>query len=207
MVKKPLSVIILIALLLILAACSPQSSGNLPPPNIEIWIRQDIDGIARFSTDIIRAEVLSSKEERVDVILSDTNSLVKRHNVYDLKVIEVFKGDSEAGDIVKAMQDIESVNNQNNVTLNIGSNLVFFLRSFESDGFGHLPMAFEGGLQGVYWVPSKHADLLADGIETAYLADSSVSDIVLTAFDLYSEITLTIRDLMQIAGVDSAGHG
>jgi hypothetical protein len=199
--KHIVSMVVSSVLLLALVACSPQPSITLPPPNIEVWVRNDIAEIARSSTDIIRAEVIDIKEERISPLLSDINAYgVGRylHNVYELKVVEVFKGDSEIGEIVEAMQNIEI--GQNHVTLSTGSDFVLFLRGFESESSRHLPMAFEGGNQGVYRVPPNHADKFDDGIEMAYLTDSSVLDIVLISACPFNDIILTIGDLLLVSG-------
>jgi len=173
----------------------------MPPPNIDVWVRNDIAEIARSSTDVIRAEVIDIREERISTLLSDINydgAGRYLHNVYGLKVVEVFKGDSEIGERVEAMQNIEI--GQNHVTFSTGSDMVLFLRSFESGSSGSLPMAFEGGNQGAYRVPSKHADKFDEGIEMAYLMDASVLDIVLINACPFNDIILTIGDLLIVSG-------
>ena len=195
-------IIFLISITLVLAqACTSSSMNSLPPANVETWVRKDADELARSSTDIIRAEVLDSREKKINTILGSSNlgctanRFVKSHTVYKLRVIEIFKGSTEVGDIVEIM--IENKGSSNNqLSLFSGDDLVFFLRNFES---GNLPMALEGGSQGVFRTPLSIADNdLAESIKDAFYADPLNSDIALTRLDSFSKIELSIGDLMRI---------
>jgi len=174
--------------------------NTLPPANVEIWVRNDADELARSSTDIIRAEVLDSREKKINTILGNpnlgctANRFVKSHTVYRLRVIEMFKGNSEVGDTVEIMIEKKGSSN-NQLSLFSGNDLVFFLRNFGSG-----PMALEGGSQGVFRTPLSIADKdLAESIKDAFHADPANSDISLTRLDSFSKIELTIGILMRIS--------
>jgi hypothetical protein len=222
MTKNVISLVLLITLLLTIVACASQASEsspeslagpvqiNAPAPaperNVDLWIRTSANELLHMSTDIIRAEVLDSREELINTLLGDINlendiaqHFVKPHIVYSLKVIEVFKGNVNVGDVIEVMQE----NDFSLLSLDMGSDLIFFLRNFEAYDFGHLPMAIEAGNQGFYRISSTDAATFSEGIKTAYLEDPSVSDILLENLCPYNNLILTIGDLMQIAGVAS----
>lgn len=186
-----------------------QPRETLPPANVEIWVRQSVDELAKSATDVIRAEVLDSREEQINTILGGSthgSQFVKPHLVYRLRVIEVFKGDTEVGDIVEIMQEKVQTDNigtghVRQLSIAIGADLVFFLRSFESQGSEHLPMAIEGGSQGVYRTPSSIVDNdSVRSIKETIDEDPSISDVTLSSLDTFNNMILTIGDLMRISG-------
>ena len=226
--KKALAIAISIILVLISAACMLESQGSTPndssvEPDDEViteyfvggdrLILSSIDELARWSTDVIRAEILDSRVERINTSLSSDPDFyndpkhIRLHTVYRLVVLEVFAGNTKVGDIVEVMQMGGRLGNEELVydrqlPLSSGDNLVLFLYNYEKEGFGHLPMTFMGGGQAVYRAASSNVNEYIEdieGIEGTFRASLMLSDVILENFDPENHLSLTIGDLSRIS--------
>jgi hypothetical protein len=218
MKKKLYIIVLLLAFVLIITACAPSPNESEVITEYfeggDAWIRTSIEELSAFATEVIKAEVLDSRVERINTLLSDfdfddeiAEQFIMLHTVHRLRVLEVFDGGLEVGDIVEVMQKGGRLGNHEliynrQLPLESGDSLIFFLRSFEAQGFGHLPMALEAGSQAVYRIaPQNETNELEESIEDAFRANPSVSEIVLLSLDLSNNLTLTVGDLMQIANI------
>lgn len=121
----------------------------------------DVNELVYWSTDIIRAEILS---ERVGYVNTSANPEQRRYTintVHELRVIDVIKGDREAGDIVEVMQGggqvgYVTINHRDRVQLNIGDDLVFFLRDPNIEG---MPTVLLNPNQSIYRFPSADNEI------------------------------------------------
>jgi len=217
--KRIISVIIVFMLSVVLFACDNQPESEAPPPDVnmapapasaveapvgDVWISNSIEEVIWRSTDIIRAEVIDSREEMINTGFRTSN-----HTVTRLRVLEVYKGDTEIGDIVEVMQRLAPSDSRNlpcgnygyNFSLNRDDDFVFFLHNDNSPQFEHLPMVIASDFQGVYTFPS---DEINTGIVEAFQQDSSVETLVLDGLSPHNDLTLTIGDLLGIMSIYSS---
>ena len=153
-----------------------------------------IDDMANFSTDIVRVEVL---DERVEVLNAaiPPDEMLWIHTINRLKVLEVFKGDTEKGDIIEVAQPggrlgyVEAIV-YFSVPLTIGDEIVLFLIN-PIIRFGvENPKFIRGtGLQGIFQFPALSRE------------DAGVfsADLELTGHNEAGTLTLTVGDLMRFA--------
>jgi len=219
--KKQCILVCLIALMLVLSACvQPINNDEVITEYFEggdAWIRTSIEELSTYSTNVIRAEVIDSRVERINTLLSDfdlddeiAEQFIMLHTVHRLKVIEVFEGDLKAGNIVEVMQKGGRLGNHEliynrQLQLNSGDDLIFFLRNFEAQGYGHLPMALEAGSQAVYKITFfNETNELTEGIKKAFRTNPSISELVLESVDPNNNLTLTVGDLMHISDISDS---
>jgi len=226
MKKKLLPTVILTALCLAVTACTRPPFDDTKNENQDetdeitteyfsggdLWVPEDIDELADLATDIVRAEIVSSRVERQNMLLrelkteQDWELFYIIYTVHELRVIETYKGDTQAGDIIETRQRGGRLDNseliyENHLPLSPGDDLVFFLHCFEIRGYGH-PLALVGGFQGIFKMPSLSRNMmnqLNEGIEKAFTADSTISDIELEALSPRNRLILTFDDLLRIS--------
>ena len=153
-----------------------------------------IDNMANFSTDIVRVEILDERVEVLNVALL-YGEMLWIHTINRLRVLEVFKGDTEIGDIIEVAQPggqmgyIEAIV-YFSVPLTIGDELVLFLINYNDMYDVDLPMFIRGtGLQGVFQFPAP----VGEGI------GAFGSDLELKGHNEVGTLTLTVGDLMRFA--------
>jgi len=136
-VIKAATLLMSLYMLIILTACGRiwVAGGG------DVWEFLDVAELASVSTDIVRVEVLDSREEWIitllppfppDINLSDEYELCTVHR---LRVIEVFKGSEESGAIMEVMQlgglsNRRSFMSDSFVDFAIGDDLILFMESF-----------------------------------------------------------------------------
>jgi len=181
--------------------------GDLP-------IHRNVDDVAFSATDIIRAEVLDSRTELILTALSDPETLddeildmfTQIHTIHRIRVLEVFRGESEAGDILEVMQPggiygSRELIYDSRMLFEYGDELVFFARNFRAFGFGHLPMGLMHPFQSVYRAaPSDRnaASEFTDGIVAAFNENPNIANLELQSFSPFNEVVLTVHDLVRI---------
>jgi hypothetical protein len=222
-------IIILVISFLLLAACSGEAQVETDKTVIEIdkivietdktehfllgniWVFDSISELSSAATDIIRAEVLDSRTELINVYLSaDIRPDIKIHTVYRLLVLETYEGKSKAGEIVEVMHlggqldDRELIEDVNRLPFSVGDDLIFFLRNFESYNFGNLPMGVLSPYQTAYRVgfASERTDKFTDGIEVALSKNPQFIHETFYGYDLRNHLVLTVGDLARIANID-----
>ena len=173
----------------------------------DIWIRKSVDELSRRMTDIVRAVVLDSRVELINTSLSldpKMPSNYRIHTVYQLKVLETFRGDAEVGDILEILQLGGRLGNRElvyfrHMPFEYGEELIFFMRYFKEEGFGHLPASFPR--QGVFRTSSlsETASIRAsESITQAFKENPRIADIVLESYYEEYPLTLTIGDLIRL---------
>ncbi|MCL2572860.1 MAG: copper amine oxidase N-terminal domain-containing protein [Defluviitaleaceae bacterium] len=199
MVKKCGIVFLFSITLLILVGCRSNRSqselvtsywqGGYP------WIRESIDELAWGATHIVKAEVLDSRTELINTVLSDREisedeeeRVILPHTVHQLRVLEVFMGTAAIGEIIEVAQLGGRVGNReliydHQVQLIYGDELIFFLHCYESRGFRPMPMALESASQAIY-IPAP---------------PGSSPDTVLENFSPENDLILTLGELERIA--------
>ncbi|MCL2572133.1 MAG: hypothetical protein FWE11_06985 [Defluviitaleaceae bacterium] len=192
------SFVIILFLSFALVACAQTSVITEYVPTGLLRIRTDINQIARGATHIVHAEVLDNRVERINTYMGsgyvigfnneirevDISRYYEIVTIYRLSVLEVFKGDVEVGDILELGQrggrlgNYELIN-ERKIPIAYGDELIFFMRCFTDEGFGHLPLLLESSSQAVYHIPAPGADGSA----------------VLESFTPDNELILTVSDL------------
>jgi len=180
---------------------------------------RNLEQLTRWSTHIVRAEVLDNWTEWRSIVFREPEPceewLMKVFTTYQLRVLESFKGDVEIGDIIEFAfwggrygnkETVFTAVRSDKIPLVSGEEFIFFLRSYESIGFGHLPMELLTLNQSVHRVQplnQRTAGELSNGIISAFNTNPSLADEALERFVLsYDDrhpITLTIGDLVRIA--------
>jgi hypothetical protein len=174
-----------------------------------------IEDLASVSTDIIRAEVLDERVELVNIILPQNDYpeievvpevAYEISTIHSLRVLEVFQGSSSVGDIVEVMQPGGQLENtmvfvNDKLHLTVGEDVIIFLVNHDTG----LPMVRANPSQSAYRVPSYMTlgglDLSAheSSILQAYSASEVSYDVVFESVNESNGLTLSIRDLVQIA--------
>ncbi|MCL2284952.1 MAG: hypothetical protein FWC32_01145 [Firmicutes bacterium] len=219
---KKVTLLIVIATILILSACNydNQTADNEAEDEIvteyffggDLWIFENIGQLNSQTTDVVRAVISNSRVEPINTLLGtpcpddDMERFYITHTVYQLNVLEVFKGNSSVGDVLEIMQLGGLYNNREliypyQLSMNSGDEFILFLQCFEEYGFGHLPMSIVGSHQGVFYSLSSRATQTNDIFESiaeAYFENHLNPNETLENVSPNISLTLTIGDLMQI---------
>jgi len=219
-----ISVIVAVAML---TACSSYNSGIAEPNETleeEISIERvhwtfpsysSVEELASRSTDVIRVEVLDERVELVNTILPQNDYqeievvpevAYEICTIHRLRVLEVFQGSSSVGDIVEVMQPGGQLENtmvfvNDKLHLTVGEDVIIFLVNHDTG----IPMVRANPSQSAYRVPSYMTlgglDLSAheSSILQAYSAGEISYDVVFESVNESNGLTLSIRDLVQIA--------
>ncbi|MCL2376267.1 MAG: hypothetical protein FWC76_02610 [Defluviitaleaceae bacterium] len=185
---------------------------------ISLLFYNSIESMTTINTDIIRAEVLSVRSEMVDMTSFFENEsedanidpswmINTIYTIYQLRVLEVFKGYAEVYGVIELMQRGGYFEGRyiywsgyNRAPLNIGDDLVLFLHDSRTEG---VPFSMHP-VQGAYHVPSTMA--YPQTIISAIHTQSVNSDLILESIQPYNRLalTLTIEDLSRIAGLSDS---
>ena len=155
------------------------------------WIHNRIESIINISTHVVHAEVLDYRIERINTLLEDRiieedeyDRIMLWHTIHRLRVLEVFRGDVEVGDIIEIAEICGDMNSfifeGYSVPLVYGDEFVFFLYCYETHGFAPGPMEIIGGIQGVYQPPLPGAGPDIILINVTFDGSSIENDLVLT---------------------------
>lgn len=172
----------------------------------DTWIFRDVDEVSRTATDVIRAKVLDSSVEVIDVSSGepipgiDMRMFHHLHTIYSLSVLEVFKGDSEIGSVLDVAHNLQLQTYE--LAIAPGDELIFFIQRDEM--FSHLPMGITGAYQGVFRATLPNLSLMhyaSDSFITAYQENVLDESLVLEAFSQENHLILTVGDLVRISDV------
>ena len=153
-----------------------------------------IDTMVNFSTDIVRVEVLDERIELLNISLPPRERLWI-HTINRLRALEVFKGDTEIGDIIEVAQPGGRMGYLDtivyfSVPLIVGDELVLFLLNNNIFYDVDLPRFIVGtGLQGLFQFPAISGESIG-----AFSSDQG-----LMAGNEIGTMTLTVGDLMRFA--------
>jgi len=162
----------------------------------DYYLHSSVSNLASEATDIVMVEVLDERTEYINIWLPPQNELedtgegfqeiYRIHTVNQLRVLEVFEGNKELGDIFEVKQlggqmgNIDFVN-LDKVALPIGDELILFLYSLDIE---NMPSVLVNPTQSAY----RFIDGRARG--TGYELES---------LNTYNDLTLTLEDLIQIS--------
>jgi len=181
MKKIFLKLVVAFSLVILLAACESSAQNDIITMHQnditttyvsgDYYVYSSVDSIAAEATDIVRVEILDERVESINLALPPQNEY-ENTGVYQeayristvnrFRVLEVFKGDLETGDIREVMQVGGELGNENlenlyKVMLNIGDDLVLFLYSFEIE---NLPLVLLNPSQSAFRFLSSDNDEL-----------------------------------------------
>ena len=158
-----------------------------------------------WRTEIVRAKILDERTEwhnpalafqhedvpyRYDPTLVDLEDY-KPYTFYRIQVLEVFRGEVEAGNILEVRQKGGQIDNvrlesMSFVPLSVGDDLVLFLSSLS--WMPNSPAGIMSSTQAAYRFPSSSGELMALSVYEE-----------LESLNPTNDLTLTIGDLQQIA--------
>ena len=173
-----------------------------------------IDSLAFMSEGIVRAVVLDSRTDWVLVDpplpgeIIDEEELLNRSEIntfHRIRVLEVFKGNANVGDIIEVAQSGGRLGNDELINYDLqifmySDELVFFIHRIEArDSPRTTRLATPG--QSVYRaIPSnaRGTNDFSKGIAAAYDANPELENLVLECVGSWNELILTIGDLILI---------
>ena len=186
-------------------------------------IHRSVCELTNRATDIIRGEVLSERVERRSTLLPPRPEsenwylayqwyLENRHEHYEiqtihqLRVIDVFKGDAQVGDIIEVAQlggriGLSRLTNDTKLHFAVGDDLILFMTTFYASHGVQRPGTLLTPFQSVYRAaPSDQrvANELSASIVEAFNDNPQLISIVFEPFSPYTDLTLTVGDLIQI---------
>ena len=157
-----------------------------------------------FTTDIVRLEILSEPwSKNVNIIEPDDpiSPLYIASMIWDAKVLEVFQGDLQPGDIIQIRQDGKTIDGYRNlqegtIYFNPGDDVIVFL-DFSLNGI--IPFMPVHPHQTIFHPPLASHNRRFVTNESIMSMDAELSDVVLEPVSSLDALTLTIGDLQRIA--------
>ncbi|MCL2576492.1 MAG: hypothetical protein FWE27_00370 [Defluviitaleaceae bacterium] len=156
-----------------------------------------IEHLATNATEIVRVEVIDERAEKINIWMSPANELedadfgtfdaYRIFTVNRIRVLEVFQGDVNVGDVLEVKQIGGRMNdsvviNHDSVPLVVGDDLVLFLQSYDIEG---MPACLLNPTQSAYRF-NENAAIRDDNTE-------------LESLNPQNDLTLTLNDLAQIS--------
>ena len=160
-----------------------------------IWVMSSyphygsISHLASYATDVVRVEVLDERVDWLNAWLEPPQGIdpYELYTVHRIRVLDVFQGDAAIGDILEVRQiggeqDDLRVINEDKVPLEVGDDLVLFLRASLIE---NLPSILLNPNQSAYYFTAENEALESVNPE--------------------NDLVLTMEDLSQILEYDSIG--
>ena len=157
-----------------------------------------IDSLSARASDIVRVEVLDERVELINTLIpsadeledvGDTREAYDVFTVHRIRVLEVFKGNAEIGDIL----ELKQIGGQwENITLicddkipfAIGNDLVLFLETYDIEG---MPASLLNPFQSAYRFPPSGERIVAMNANE-----------ILESLYPGNRLTLTLEDLINL---------
>ena len=212
--KKLFLATVIAVILMVIAACGnetlAENVNSLNDNEVEIdgdsedvetiWVMADyphydsISHLAYYATDVVRVEILDERVEWLNTWIEAPPPEIYPYDlytIYRIKVLDVFQGDAEIGDILEVRQiggeyDGLRVINEDEVPLAIGDDLVLFLRASYIENF---PSLLLNPYQSAYYYTSE--------------GEYFVVNEDLESVNPENDLVLTTDDLMEILEYDS----
>ena len=154
-----------------------------------------VEELAEKATDVVRAEIMTSWEEREADVIDEESGLPRAeiYTIYIIQILEVFQGDLQVGDELRIMQmggrrgNIEVVN-LDGAPIQIGDDLVMFL--YFPSGADRAEIL--NPWQGVYRLSTE--------IARDEKMDATIELIPAAEGRHRAEFTITVEDLWNLAG-------
>ena len=155
-----------------------------------------IDDLALRATDIVKVEALDERVEMINTWLPPQNELedagggfreaYEVFTVHRFKILEVFQGYKEVGDILDVKQmggQLGSINliNHDKVMFNTYDDLILFLESYDVE---NMPASLLNPFQSAYRFTPTNADARMRNVNDELQSISSQNDLILTLDDL-----------------------
>jgi len=173
-----------------------------------------VDGMVYSSTDIVRGVILDERVERMNTMITPPDGPTEwylsmrqesyfLHTIHRIRVTEVFKGDSQIGDIIEIAQIggrlfLSQLTNLSMVAFEIGDDIVVFMETYYNSHGIHRPASLISTFQSVYRAISTSGMTFPEGIVSAYNTNSGLADTALENFSEGNDIELTIGELMWV---------
>jgi len=143
-----------------------------------------VEMLTRVATDIVRVEALGQTTERLNVMLPPSPPRYERHVVNRFRVLEVFQGDLQSGDIIEVVQGMDWPDGDR-LRFRRRDDLVLFLTSFDD-----FTLQLLNPYEAAYRFPSSSESTQTLGREVELESVHDRNDLALT---------ITIGDLVQLA--------
>ena len=155
-----------------------------------------IDDLALRATDVVRVEILDERVEMINTWLPPQNELedagggfreaYEVFTVHRFKILEVFQGHKEVGDILDVKQmggKLGSVNliNHDKVIFDTYDDLILFLESYDVE---NMPASLLNPSQSAYRFTSANADARKKNTNDRLQSVNAENDLILTLDDL-----------------------
>ena len=220
--RKILFIISMLLVSFLFAACADTSAAGMPYADSSLRITRRSGDFQYFNTTeelvratphIVRVEVLDERVELIDILIPWTPEQIAEmfapgyepeqipqytiHTIHRARVVEVFKGDTQVGDIIDIKQWGGQVGNEKlvfdgQVHLELGESLVAFLwrwqEFYRNDAFSLI-----NPTQATYRFPGIDGRIMAFNYNDELEAFSGGRR------SHYSHLPLTIGDLLQVA--------
>lgn len=161
MVKKIFCISILTLVLFVFVSCS--RNNIVTEYAMESYIPLCINSLVDLSTHIVKAEIVDSRGEDINISLTGFTDSYLIHTVYRLRVTAVYYGDVAIGDIIEAAQMGGRYRNRELIVehlytpLSDGDEIIFFLKCFNATWGTQLPMAIVQPFQGLFYPAPPNA--------------------------------------------------
>jgi len=193
------NILLLATFMFILVGCS--ALGN------EVFIMADfphydsIGSLTTRATDVVRAEILDERVEKINIISEATAPLTYYedpggdiseayflYTIYRIRVLEVFKGNSVVDNIMEVKQiggQIDDLNfiNHDKVPFEVNDDLILFLVSYETE---NMPASLVNPIQSAYRFTLENIDARTGNINAELESVNIQNDLILTLADLIS---------------------
>ena len=202
--RKFLKTSMILMSLTLLGACSSETVG-LEPTLVEVETMaimgnfphyNSIEHLASTATEVVRVEFLDERVEAINIWLPPENKLEETgesvdeayhvYTVYRVRVLEVFQGNVNVGDILEVKQlggqlDDLIVMNYDIIPFESGDDLILFLQSFASDD---MPASLLNAEQSAYRFTQSNENARNRNINDTLQSLNTQNDLTLTLNDL-----------------------
>jgi len=197
---KALKVVAVLAVLVLIAHFTITRIGSLfMSSRGDMEVYENVDHMSFGENDVVRAVILDRRAVRIG------HRGERRHTytVNRIMVLEVFKGDAQAGDIMeiaqlRRYQAFSVIKIPDPLRFSRGDDVILFMRRFNNPDRAHLPAMLLAGGQGVYRAISTCGNRFREGISAAYDESPQIAYAELEGFSPSSFAQLTVGDLMLI---------
>jgi len=171
------------------------------------FLSGSVDRLILDSTHIVMAKILDSSADSSlsdEVVRVDGEEWPMPYTIYRLRILEVYMGNVEEGDIIEVAEIGGRVGNREvictwQIPLTYGDVLIFFLGSWNVQQ----PLSFRYPRETIYWPAQRPRQPLSFRYprETIYwpAPPGSSPDVVLMNYSTWNNLVLTVGDLERIA--------
>ena len=178
-------------------------------------IYENIDHMTARATDIVRGVILDERVEEINTLLpprggpnewylSRRGDFYSIHTINRIRIVEVFKGDAQVGDIMEIAQlggrlGLTVQNVSHRLQFAVDDDVILFMRTFHASHGVYGPATLLAGGQGVFRATGE--SVFSEGIIATYDNNSLMAYVAMESFcpDAHcNNLVLTIGDLILI---------